>query len=149
LAEREYGTSVLMQAAEEGHVDCVKLLLYAQANPDAGNTNCNTALHCALKAKYVEVASVIRAFVKDRDAARAFARGTRDARAKHRVGHWTDSNLCDVHLVAEITAFVTPAKKKRKGNQTTTTTAAAATAATIAAQQQQQQQPEHKQQTSI
>jgi hypothetical protein len=62
----------------------------------------------------------IRAWLKDRDAAAAFARVTMHARRTHKQDVWTDSSLFDKHLIGEITAFVTPRARPRAMTKTTT-----------------------------
>jgi hypothetical protein len=84
------------------------MLLNAGASPDFKNSRGLTALEDARVRGATTCVDAIRAWMKDRDAAAAFARGTMHARRTHKQGVWTDSMLCDKHIVAEITACVTP-----------------------------------------
>jgi ankyrin repeat protein len=102
-----YYTSPLMNAAQYGHGAVCTYLLNSKANAAARDNGGLTALRNASDSSSDAVAA-IRAWLKDREAAHAFARGTRHARRTLKQDDWTDSKLFDINLVDEITAFVTP-----------------------------------------
>jgi ankyrin repeat protein len=104
----------LMQAAKHGYfADMCVLLLEAGADVTLRNAKQHTAAHCAMRNNKSGTASQLQAWparrarlLRNRAAAKAFARLQRRARKAHVHGHWTDSKLFDVNLLAEITAFV-------------------------------------------
>jgi hypothetical protein len=102
------GVTPLMAAAWNGHADVCVYLLNAGARVDAKTKQGKTALQESVRCNNTDAVAAIRAWLKDRDAAAAFARGTMHARRTHKHGDWTDSMLFDKHLIPEITAFVTP-----------------------------------------
>jgi hypothetical protein len=118
--------TALMTAAWNGKADVCAYLLRAKANVDAKDEYGETALTIAThEANTADAVSVLRAWLKDRAAARAFARGTMHARHAHKKGDWTDSKLFDKNIIGEITAFVTPPPAPRCNNNKAATIKAA------------------------
>jgi ankyrin repeat protein len=101
-------TCLMMTAQDSESVHACTYLLNAGANAGAVNNEGLTALQFAINWENADGVAAIRAWLKDRNAARAFARGTMHARRTHKQTYWTDSKLFDKHLIGEITAFVTP-----------------------------------------
>jgi hypothetical protein len=101
-SKTRYGSTPLNLAIYSRMSSMVTRLLNAGAKKD-------NALEYAIIEGRKTCADAIYAWLKDRDAAAAFARVTMDARrTTHKKGVWTDSMLFDKNLIAEITAFVTP-----------------------------------------
>jgi hypothetical protein len=106
-----FENTALIYAAIAAEPDACVTLLNSNANPDTTNESGQTALQICREyggARVTKVAPAIRAWLKDRDAAAAFARGTMHARRTRKKQCWTDSKLFDKHLIGEITSFVTP-----------------------------------------
>jgi ankyrin repeat protein len=103
----------LFRAAVFNGANACTFLLNAGANVDAVNCHDVTALEFAISHDSTDSAAAIQSWLKDRDAARAFARGTMHARRTHKKGDWTDSKLFDKHLIGEIIAFVSPRAASR------------------------------------
>lgn len=53
------GNTAMMIAAQNGHVDLVKLLIRKQANLNARNLKGNTALHMAIEYEYIECVDLL------------------------------------------------------------------------------------------
>jgi ankyrin repeat protein len=112
-AQNKHGFSVLMEAAMSwpNNVEVAQvctLLLNANADAAAKDNQGRTALQLAVVRNRTHAADGIRAWLKGRDAALAFMRGTRHARISHKKKYWTDSKLFDMHLIGEITAYIVP-----------------------------------------
>jgi ankyrin repeat protein len=103
-----YGCSPLLNAASHSSGAVCVLLLNAKADVDATDAQSKTALQRAQTHGKSECVDAISGWLKNRAAAHAFARGMRHARNTYQKGCWTSHRLFDVHLIAEITAFVTP-----------------------------------------
>jgi hypothetical protein len=121
------GWSALMTAACEGDAKFCRLMLDAGADVDAvvaptgvdhwTDEPGRTAEHIAIQYKRSDAFDAIQSWRTQRDAVAAFASGTTHARYAHKHGHWTDSKLFDINLVAEITAFlITPAAARRRAS---------------------------------
>jgi hypothetical protein len=108
-----YKQTPLFKAAFYNRANACTFLLNAGANVDAVDSYDDTALQYAIRYDRTDSVAAIQSWLKDRDAARAFARGTMHARRTHKEDDWTDSKLFDKHLVGEITAFVTPRTASR------------------------------------
>jgi hypothetical protein len=109
-AEDAYETmSPLVHAAFAKNHDTCILLLNMNADVDRKkNSRRETSLDVLER---WQIHTPIYAWLKDRDAARAFARLMHHARNTHKKNCCTDSMLFDINLVAEITSFVTPRDK--------------------------------------
>jgi ankyrin repeat protein len=103
----------LFKAVFRNRANACTFLLNAGANVDAVALNGKTAWQRVIRSHRTDAAAAIQSWLKDRDAARAFARGTMHARLTHKSGDWTDSKLFDKHLIGEITAFVSPRAASR------------------------------------
>jgi hypothetical protein len=112
------GNTPLFHAAVFGLSHLCTLLLNANSDVTAKNETGHTALEAALLRERPDAVAAIRQWVKDRDAARAFARGMRHAYNTRKTSSWADSKLFDINLVDEITAFVTAAYKSCSINST-------------------------------
>jgi hypothetical protein len=109
--------TALTVASVYGYPPRCTFLLNAGARVDAVCSLGKTALQHAKTHGKKECVDAIRAWLKDRDAAVAFAHGTMHARRAHKRGDWTNSKLFDKNLIGEITGFVTP----RAANKSTQT----------------------------
>jgi hypothetical protein len=102
----------LMRAACHGRAHmCTFLLDYGKADVALRNVERRTAHELAREHGHTHAARAIRAWQTSSAAAFAFACGTRHARydtahTHTAADHWTNSKLFDVHLIDEITAFV-------------------------------------------
>jgi hypothetical protein len=115
----QHNETPLMYSVTYDNAVVAQFLLNATANVDVKDEYDRTALQQAQDNKKPFAAAAILSWLKDRDAARAFTRGTMHARRSHKKHDWTDSKLFDKHLIGLITAFVTPrplpyTKKKAK-----------------------------------